>query len=294
MKTILRIGTVLTMLVAMLVIAHPAQAAVVVYDANGIVLKDGDLISAAVAGDPDVFIVKLKPHDQYAGYKRLFLNPVIFSMYGHLGGWSRVHPVAIATRDLFETSGLFRNCETQSTRVWATEVLGEDEGVLHHVDIPGAQAVAQDAYFFDRVFCINTREENFYAKSIHAYTNVSQIPRYDRVPTPTPTPTPHLTITSVTPFKATAAPAGWWVRIQGMLPNMCTNLLNASFSRDGNSFIVTLPTETIGDVCAEVARSFTYTLLLANPDLEPGLYTVIVNGQNWTSFIIETPPPSTL
>src|SRR3989344_498840 len=43
-------------------------------------LKEGNTISASGSDDPDVYIVNEQ------GYKRLFLNPVIFSFYGHLGG----------------------------------------------------------------------------------------------------------------------------------------------------------------------------------------------------------------
>lgn len=150
------------------------------YDTNGRLLKEGDLISANAFGDPDIFIIHFKPHGNLVGYKRLFLNPAIFSFYGHLGGYANVHPVTIATRDLFETSGLFRNCETNDQAVWATEVTGEDSGVLHHVQMTGDQAVAENARFFDAVFCINTHEENYYAKSITPYYHLSEVPPYFR------------------------------------------------------------------------------------------------------------------
>src|SRR3989344_7851602 len=64
-------------------------------------LTEGNTISAAGTNDPDVYIVN------EAGYKRLFLNPVIFGFYGHLGGFSAVKNVSSATRDAFVTSGLF-------------------------------------------------------------------------------------------------------------------------------------------------------------------------------------------
>ena len=51
-------------------------------------LKEGDLIRATSANDLDIFIVNK------SGYKRLFLNPVIFSFYGHLGGFSNVKKVS--------------------------------------------------------------------------------------------------------------------------------------------------------------------------------------------------------
>lgn len=277
------------MFVALLGLASSAHA-LAVYDANGHVLAEGALISAGIAGDPDIYIIKLLPHGQYAGYKRLFLNPAIFNMYAHLGGFQNVHPVAATTRDLFETSGIFRNCETNNARVWATEITGEDDGVLHHVDMTGAQTVAQDAQFFNKVFCINTREENFYIKSIHAYTALSQLPRYERL-----RGTVIPVITSVTAYKMTTEPAGWWIRIVGTLANGCMQLTGGpSFSRDGNTFLVSLLARSEGQVCTQIVREFTQAVRLSDLSLAPGLYSVYVNGQSWTSFIIPTPTPSPL
>lgn len=147
-------------------------------------LKEGDTISAAGSDDPDVYIVN--EH----GFKRLFLNPVIFGFYGHLGGFAKVKNVSAPTRDAFPTSGLFRNCETNEQKVWAVEVTGEDTGTLHHVNMSGDAAVSQDANFFKKVFCINNNEANWYSKSSADYTSLSQIPVYSRQPGKTPTPTP--------------------------------------------------------------------------------------------------------
>ena len=61
-------------------------------------LKDGSLIRAT--GDINVYIV-----NQY-GYKRLFLSPIIFGMYSHLGGWKSIIAVTPETRDAFVTSRL--------------------------------------------------------------------------------------------------------------------------------------------------------------------------------------------
>lgn len=138
-------------------------------------LKEGDTVSAAGSDDPDVYII----NDW--GYKRLFLNPVIFGFYGHLGGFAAVHSITPATRDAFPTSGLFRNCETNDEKVYGVETTGEDTGVLHWVNTTGAQAVADDPNFFKKVFCINSNEFNWYAKGSN-YTSVSQVPSYVRVP----------------------------------------------------------------------------------------------------------------
>jgi len=138
-------------------------------------LKEGDTISAAGSDDPDVYIVN--EH----GYKRLFLNPVIFGFYGHLGGFAKVKKVSPATRDAFPTSGLFRNCETNDPKVYGVETTGEDTGVLHWVNTTGEQAVADDPNFFKKVFCINNNEFNWYSKGSD-YTSVNQVPSYARVP----------------------------------------------------------------------------------------------------------------
>ncbi len=145
-------------------------------------LTEGNTISAAGSSDPDVYIVNSW------GYKRLFLNPVIFGFYGHLGGFAKVKTVSPATRDAFVTSGLFQL--VGNPKVYGVETTGEDTGVLHWVNTTGAQAVADDPNFFKKVFVINQNEFNWYTKSSTDYTSVSQVPNYSRVAGVTPTPTP--------------------------------------------------------------------------------------------------------
>ncbi|HXK36661.1 MAG TPA: hypothetical protein VJ553_03710 [Candidatus Paceibacterota bacterium] len=137
-------------------------------------LQEGDTISAPGSNDPDVYIIN--EH----GYKRLFLNPIIFSFYGHLGSFANVKSVSPDVRDAFLTSGLFRNCETDDSRVYAVEVTGEDTGILHHVALSGADAVSQDTAFFRKVFCINSNEEAWYPVSPAPYTSLIQVPVYVR------------------------------------------------------------------------------------------------------------------
>ncbi len=136
-------------------------------------LKEGDTISASSSNDPDIYI----PNDW--GYKRLFLNPIIFSFYGQLGGFARVKNISPTTRDILVTSALFRNCETNDPRVYGLEVTGEDIGTLHWVKISGSQAVQDDSEFFKKVFCINNNEFSWYAKG-YDYTSVNQVPKYSR------------------------------------------------------------------------------------------------------------------
>jgi len=143
-------------------------------------LKEGNTISAAGTNDPDVYIV----NDW--GYKRLFLNPQIFNLYGHLGGFAAVKNVSPTTRDAFVTSGLFRVDGTE--KVYGIESVSEDVAVLHWVNTSGAQAVLDDPNFFKKVFIINQAEFNLYTVG-STYTSVNQVPSYARVPGATPTPT---------------------------------------------------------------------------------------------------------
>jgi len=136
-------------------------------------LKEGDVISATGSSDPDVYIVNAW------GYKRLFLNPVIFGFYGHLGGFSKVKTTVAPVRDTLVTSGLFRNCETNDQKVYGVESTGEDTAMLHWVNTSGAQAVADDSDFFKKVFCINSREFGWYKQGA-PYSSVNQIPVYTR------------------------------------------------------------------------------------------------------------------
>jgi len=137
-------------------------------------LSEGDMVSATGTNDPDIYIVN--EH----GYKRLFLNPIIFEFYGHLGGWHKVKSITASQRDSFYTSTLFKNCETRDSKVWAVEVTGEDTAVLHHMQMTGEKALEQDHNFFKRVFCINSNEFNWYTISAIPYTSVGQAPGYTR------------------------------------------------------------------------------------------------------------------
>ncbi len=147
-------------------------------------LKEGETVSAAGSSDPDVYIVN------EWGYKRLFLNPVIFGFYGHLGGFAKVKTVSSATRDAFVTSGLFRNCESGDQKVYGVETTGEDVGTFHWINMSGSAAVAEDANFFKKVFCINSNEANWYPKSTTDYTALSKVPVYSRSTTPSASTTP--------------------------------------------------------------------------------------------------------
>jgi len=136
-------------------------------------LNEGNTISASDPGDPDVFIVN--EH----GYKRLFLNPVIFNFYGHLGGFPKIKKISSKTRDSFPTSSYYRNCETNDPKIYALKLTGQSTAELQWINTPGSQAVQDDPDFFKKVFCINNKEFNWYQKGPSiASANDAQI--YDR------------------------------------------------------------------------------------------------------------------
>jgi chitodextrinase len=137
-------------------------------------LKEGDLISAIFSDDPDVYIIN---ND---GYKRLFLNPEIFKMYAHLGGFFNVKLVPVEVRDAFTTSGLFRNCESNDPKVYGVDIEGEDTGSLHWVNVTSENALSEDSEFFKKVFCINGAEFKWYPKG-NEFRAVKDVPNYERM-----------------------------------------------------------------------------------------------------------------
>ena len=158
-------------------------------------LKEGDTVSAAGSDDPDVYIVNEQ------GYKRLFLSPQIFNLYGHLGGFANVKSVAAATRDAFPTSGLFR--VDGDEKVYGIETTGEDVASLHWVNTSGSQAVADDPNFFKKVFVINAAEFALYSVGSE-YSSVSQGPAYARGGSVSPTAVAGNLVVSLAPSNPAA------------------------------------------------------------------------------------------
>src|SRR3989344_6075950 len=238
-KTLSILTAVTTVLSLSGVLLVPVAGAVTPGDYG---LKEGDVVSAAGSDDPDVYIVN--EH----GYKRLFLNPAIFNFYGHLGGFAAVRNVSSATRDAFMTSGLFRNCEVDDQKVYGVEVTAEDAGTFHWINMSGSAAVAEDANFFKKVFCINNNEYNWYPKSSSDYTALSQVPVYSRAPGETPS-TPGSVSVSVAPGNPAASTVT--LNAQGV------EMLRARFSGSGTVNELTLKRLGAGAV-GDIANVYLY------------------------------------
>jgi len=278
-----------SVLIGVSVFVFVNRASAIEYNVNGKLISDGSVISASNYGDPDVFIVKYSANpDSKAGYKRLFLNPDIFNMYGHLGGFSSVHRVTTETRDVFITSGLFRNCEANDQAVWATEIVGEDSALLHHVQMSGDQAYSEDPYFFNKVFCINNREYASYSKSTTPYYRLADIPNYSRqliITTPSPA---SFSISKTTLTKKITNPAsqsdGWIAMIDGFLPSSCYSIAN-QVSADAvvpeirtRLYVTLTPQNHTEYQCAQTIIPFDVKIYLSS-SMTPGVtYDVYVNG----------------
>jgi hypothetical protein len=175
-------------------------------------LTEGNTISATNSSDPDVYIIN------DSGYKRLFINPEIFGMYGHLGGFANVKSVTPEVRDTFPTSGLFKL--DGSEKVYGLEVTGEDAGILHWINISGQEAVNEDANFFQKVFVINANEFNWYQKGSN-YNSLSEVPNYARGGVITPVVTNSVTNLTIDSTTVTSNAQGFKV-------------LSVRFNGDGN------------------------------------------------------------
>ncbi|MEK7583108.1 MAG: hypothetical protein AAB483_01730 [Patescibacteria group bacterium] len=251
-------------------------------------LREGDVVGASAYGDPDLFIINKD------GYKRLFLNPIIFNFYGHLGGYSKVKPISITARDQFETSLLFRNCETNAQAIYALEVTGEDTGKLHWLNMTGDAAVAQDSQFFRKIFCINNNEYSWYSMG-PAYTSLSQIPAYSR--------------TSGEPISSNAPCKGYEV----LRPVTTTNSTKVTFSFNTSNCSKGVAVEVSSTANfssrTEVGRvyatgEYTFTAHVPSPAGQQVYYrivdlatmNVIITGQPFTlsSSVVPTPTPGTI
>lgn len=118
-------------------------------------LNEGDLVRAE--DDFDIFII-----NQY-GYKRLFLNPAIFEMYGHLGSWDDVKTITPETRDVFVTSSHYRYVDED--KVYHLEVTGEDTGTLQWINMTAEDFTTQGGTA-NGIFTINKSELDWYPKGV--------------------------------------------------------------------------------------------------------------------------------
>jgi len=159
-------------------------------------LTEGDVIRAS--GTNDVFIIN--EH----GYKRLFTNPEIFNVYGHLG-FEKVNVISAEIVNSFITSGFFRNCESGDERVFGLELVTLDDAVLRWLNIPGDRVVQEDPDIFLKVFCINNAEEVLYGIGTDL-TSVHDIDIYGRLNDPNGTAT-HSPVFTPTPDETTVSVA---------------------------------------------------------------------------------------
>lgn len=230
-------------------------------------LTEGNTISAAGSDDPDIYIVNEQ------GYKRLFLNPVIFNFYGHLGGFAAVKNVSTTARDAFPTSGLFRNCETNDQKVYGVETTGEDVGMLHWVNTSGAQAVMDDANFFKKVFCINNNEFNWYPKGSD-YTSVNQVPNYVRGTTTVPAGPVSVGLASTNPVAGTIVDGQARYTLASFMFSGNATVKNFKLKRIGVSADASLTNVYLYDGSTRLTDAVTVSDSTMNFNDAAGLFTV--------------------
>lgn len=119
--------------------------------ANAVTIVDGDTIRAT--GGIDVYIVKLVGTKKF---KRLVLNPQVFTSYGHLK-WENVKSVDQATLDAYTTADLVR--EINDDKVYKLVPDG-DVGAKHWVKT--LDAFTANSYDWDAVYTINATDRDNY------------------------------------------------------------------------------------------------------------------------------------
>jgi len=118
-------------------------------------INEGDIIKTAT--NPDVYIAK------YVGakkFKRLILNPAVFSSYGHLK-WSNLKTVTQAEMDAFTTSDLVK--ALGDTKVYKLVPNG-DVGTKQWLNMT-AEAFTAGGYDWDAVYVINNVDRDNYTAS---------------------------------------------------------------------------------------------------------------------------------
>ena len=79
----------------------------------------------------------------------------------------------------------------------------------------------------------------------------------------------------------------YYAVITGNLPDACSTIDSVEQELDGTTFSLTVSAVRPSDLmCAQVLTPFTEEVLLETEGLEPGEYTVDVNGQRSTTFTI--------
>ncbi len=86
-----------------------------------------------------------------------------------------------------------------------------------------------------------------------------------------------LQVTNVDVLIAESYPPQISVSVTGIIPDSCTTVKQPEVTNDGADFTITIMGERpTGMVCAQVATTYQHSVALGT--LDPGKYTVTVNG----------------
>ncbi len=175
-KTLKKAISTLTMISTVVWLSGISMFAVSI-DVASAAITDGALISSNATnsdGTPtlaslDVYIVKLVGAEQF---KRLILNPTVFTSYGHLK-WSDVQEVSQAVMDSYTTSSLVRVDTDATEKVFAMAPDG-DIGSKSWVNLTTAQATSVTGYDADSVYTINSTDGSNY-NTVDDITTTTQL-----------------------------------------------------------------------------------------------------------------------
>lgn len=201
-------------------------------------LSDGDVVKTA--GSPDVYIVTTQPHSQYAGWKRLILNPDVFNLYGHLS-WSSIKTVNDATIDSYQTSALVRGENDPKVYVLAPNGdVGTKTWITNEAEFLAA------GYSWSQIAQVNNKERDM-------YTDAQQ---------QTPAPVPTGTGLSVSLASNTAV-GGSIVAdsTSGDGAQAQASMLTANFAagNDGDVSVTTVKVKRVGiSADADIANAYLY------------------------------------
>lgn len=149
---------------------------IIPFKVNAVNIVDGDLIRVANAFD--VYIVKIIGAKKF---KRLILNPEIFTQYGHLK-WENIKDVSSLELDEYVISDLVRaSGDDKIYKLYPNNDTGEKRWVKTASDFIGL------GYDWDSVYTINNFERDFYvAGSDLEYTKAPETPSQPLTPSRNP------------------------------------------------------------------------------------------------------------